>query len=248
MNFGEAIEAMKNGKRVTRKGWNGKNMYLWLLPAATVKAEWCKEPHLKTLAEENGGEVECLGSIRMKTADNKVLTGWLASQTDMLSEDWELYGEDNVDKTKVYRDVRYIGVDVGCASWGDAYVNGKREDENDPIMPCLEKDLFGYRWKILIDVTTGQILNWEKGNKANVYYKVVDNGVYRAFNEDKQEIYTSQSQFRYVPYILNINDNDGYYGYGDYLGLDIDENGFIKGWPVYEEEVEFFIDDFLSGS
>ena len=88
MTFGQAIEAMKQGKKVARKGWNGKGMYLWLLPAASVKAEWCKEPHLKTLAEQNGGEVECLGSVRMKTADGKVLTGWLASQTDMLSEDW----------------------------------------------------------------------------------------------------------------------------------------------------------------
>lgn len=88
MTFGQAIEAMKQGKKVARRGWNGKGMYLWLLPAASVKAEWCKEPHLKTLAEQNGGEVECLGSVRMKTADNKVLTGWLASQTDMLSEDW----------------------------------------------------------------------------------------------------------------------------------------------------------------
>ena len=88
MTFGMAIEAMKHGAKVARRGWNGKGMYLWLLPAAPVKAEWCKEPHLKTLAELNGGEVECLGSVRMKTADGKVLTGWLASQTDMLSEDW----------------------------------------------------------------------------------------------------------------------------------------------------------------
>jgi hypothetical protein len=88
MTFGQAIEAMKRGKKVARAGWNGKGMYLWLLPAANVKAEWCKEEHLKALAEQNGGEIECLGSIRMKTADNKVLTGWLASQTDMLSEDW----------------------------------------------------------------------------------------------------------------------------------------------------------------
>ena len=65
-------------------------MYLWLLPAANVKAEWCKEEHLKALAEQNGGEFECLASIRMKTADDKVLTGWLASQTDMLAEDWEV--------------------------------------------------------------------------------------------------------------------------------------------------------------
>lgn len=88
LSFGLAIEAMKSGKKVARKGWNGKGMYLWLLPAANVKAEWCKEEHLKALAEQNGGEFECLASIRMKTADNKVLTGWLASQTDMLADDW----------------------------------------------------------------------------------------------------------------------------------------------------------------
>jgi hypothetical protein len=88
MKFGDAIEALKAGARVARQGWNGKGMYLWLLPAASVKAEWCREPHLKEKAEANGGEIECLGSIRMFTADKKVLTGWLASQTDMLAEDW----------------------------------------------------------------------------------------------------------------------------------------------------------------
>jgi hypothetical protein len=90
LTFGDAIAALKDGKRVARKGWNGKGMYLWLLPAAIVKAEWCREPHLKEVAEDNGGEIEALGSIRMMTADKKVLTGWLASQTDMLAEDWEI--------------------------------------------------------------------------------------------------------------------------------------------------------------
>lgn len=90
LSFGQAIEALKRGQRVFRAGWNGKGMYLWLLPAATVKAEWCREAHLKAMAEANGGEIECLGSIRMMTADKKVLTGWLASQTDMLAEDWSV--------------------------------------------------------------------------------------------------------------------------------------------------------------
>jgi hypothetical protein len=89
-DFGWAIRQLKQGNRVARSGWNGKGMYLWLLPAAMVKAEWCKEPHLKALAEANGGEIMALGSIRMMTADRKVLTGWLASQTDMLADDWEL--------------------------------------------------------------------------------------------------------------------------------------------------------------
>lgn len=90
LNFGRAISALKSGRRVSRSGWNGKGMYLWLLPAAMVKAEWCREPHLKAVAEANGGEIECLGSIRMMTADKKVLTGWLASQSDVLAEDWEV--------------------------------------------------------------------------------------------------------------------------------------------------------------
>jgi hypothetical protein len=89
MTFGAALGVLESGGKVRRAGWNGKGMYLWLLPAAKVKVEWCKEPHLKKLAEDNGGEIEALASIRMLTADKKVLTGWLASQTDMLATDWE---------------------------------------------------------------------------------------------------------------------------------------------------------------
>ena len=88
LNFGDAIKALKEGKKVARKGWNGKNMYLWLKPAVTIKAEWCKDTMLKEIVDANGGEAEALGTICMKTADNKILTGWLASQTDMLCEDW----------------------------------------------------------------------------------------------------------------------------------------------------------------
>ncbi len=94
MNFGQVIEALKEGKKVTRKGWNGKGMFLWLKPAATIKSEWCKDPILKSIVDSNGGETEALGTVCMKTADNKILTGWLASQTDMLSEDWEIVSND----------------------------------------------------------------------------------------------------------------------------------------------------------
>ena len=88
MTFGFAIEALKKGLKVARRGWNGKGMYLWLKPAVTIKSDWCKDPMLKEIVDANGGEAEALGTICMKTADNKFLTGWLASQTDVLSEDW----------------------------------------------------------------------------------------------------------------------------------------------------------------
>ena len=90
MNFGQAIEALKQGKKVTRKGWNGKGMFLWLKPATELKSDFLRDPVLKQVVEDNGGTMNALGTVCMKTADNKVLTGWLASQTDMLSEDWEV--------------------------------------------------------------------------------------------------------------------------------------------------------------
>ena len=87
-NFGNAIAALKDGKKVAREGWNGKNMFLWLKPAAVIKAEWCKDPLLKELAERNGGSIPALGTICMYTAHGEVLSGWTPSQTDVLSDDW----------------------------------------------------------------------------------------------------------------------------------------------------------------
>ncbi len=89
-DFGYAIKALKAGYKVTRAGWNGKGMYLWLKPGTAIHEQYCKDPILKSIAAANGGTVEGLGTICMKTADNKVLTGWLASQTDMLAEDWKI--------------------------------------------------------------------------------------------------------------------------------------------------------------
>ena len=88
MTFGIAVEAMKRGLKVTRAGWNGKGMYLWVMPGSTIKScDTITDPHLKEIDEEEG-EIRFLGSIRMRTATGDVLTGWLASQTDILSEDW----------------------------------------------------------------------------------------------------------------------------------------------------------------
>lgn len=88
LTFGQAIEKLKQGRKVARRGWNGKGMFLWLKPAGVIKAEWCKDPMLKTIVEKNGGEIAALGTICMLTAQNEIVSGWVASQTDMLSDDW----------------------------------------------------------------------------------------------------------------------------------------------------------------
>ncbi len=89
MNFRKAIEALKRGEKVAREGWNGKGMFLFFLPAGTIPKAAIHDPKLREVLEGNGKDsFEALASIRMMTADGKILTGWLASQTDMLAEDW----------------------------------------------------------------------------------------------------------------------------------------------------------------
>ncbi|MDE6020709.1 MAG: DUF2829 domain-containing protein, partial [Ruminococcus sp.] len=79
MTFGHAIEMLKSGYRVCRKGWNGKDMFLFLAKGEDLTACIC------------GDDMPpCTDSICMQTAQNTVVIGWLASQTDMLAEDWTI--------------------------------------------------------------------------------------------------------------------------------------------------------------
>ncbi|WP_431819275.1 DUF2829 domain-containing protein (plasmid) [Bacillus thuringiensis] len=84
MKFGQAVEALKQGKRVARKGWNGKGMFLYYVPEASY-------PPLTDIAKDafNGENVPYGAYIAMKTAQGNVVP-WLASQTDVLAEDWEV--------------------------------------------------------------------------------------------------------------------------------------------------------------
>ncbi|EUB33279.1 PF11195 family protein [Klebsiella sp. AS10] len=78
LSFGLATGALKQGKKVARAGWNGKGMWLKLVPA--------------DIADKVAFEYEALDGapwIGMKTADDKFVP-WLASQTDVLAEDWQV--------------------------------------------------------------------------------------------------------------------------------------------------------------
>ena len=92
MTFGQALESLKAGKKVARAGWNGKGMWLSLSCAEVrlVEASGFWSPHNAAHAREQGGAAKVLPSITMKTATGEILMGWLASQTDMLAEDWRI--------------------------------------------------------------------------------------------------------------------------------------------------------------
>lgn len=91
MNFGQALEALKAGKKVARAGWNGKGMWLILVPGTPVAELREGTPYRDALGAER---CEILPHIDMWTVNSSgrqaMLPGWLASQSDMLSDDWSV--------------------------------------------------------------------------------------------------------------------------------------------------------------
>lgn len=83
MNFSEALDSVKLGARIARAGWNGKDMFLFLVPGSTFTVN---RPPLLGIYPE-GTKIEYHAHIDMKTAQGYVVP-WLASQADLLAEDW----------------------------------------------------------------------------------------------------------------------------------------------------------------
>lgn len=82
MNFGQALEALKKGKQAARKGWNGKEQHIEL--ATNVS-------YVNSTGEVKNVNHEQMGNKAIAfVGTSGVQLGWLASQADMLSEDWEV--------------------------------------------------------------------------------------------------------------------------------------------------------------
>lgn len=90
--FDRAINCIKNGLKVARSGWNGKGMWVALTPGSSFPKEYAKEGHAaRHRADELplvGTPIQLLPHIDMRAADGSMVIGWLASQTDLLAEDW----------------------------------------------------------------------------------------------------------------------------------------------------------------
>ena len=105
-SFGQALKSLKSGFLVTRKGWNGKGMFIFMRPAdqlpiefvakdikslpQAVKQYYAQDLKYKSEKPEEDA-VQFTSYLCMKAADGTIVNGWLASQTDMLSEDWMIF-------------------------------------------------------------------------------------------------------------------------------------------------------------
>lgn len=108
LDFGQALRYLKQGKLVQRAGWNGKDMFIFIRPEDELPVEMVVH-NVKSLpqsvknyladrfkgnytkaSDKSPFTIKFTSYLCMKAADGSIVNGWLASQTDMLSSDWQI--------------------------------------------------------------------------------------------------------------------------------------------------------------
>lgn len=135
-----------------------------------------------------------------------------------------------IEKKKV--NAKYISLSAHVRYWVDSTVNGV-EDEEGRLIPFR----IGDNWCPYIDIDTGIIKDWPIGTTAEIHYKVVDECSYNVIGEDKAVISSVYNE--YVPSFLSPKEN----GYGDYIIMDIDEEGLIQDWDISPEDIQSVLED-----
>lgn len=95
MTFGEAVEALKQGKLVAREGWNGKGMFVFRQVPADIGADII--PKMQSLPDaakaefaKRGGSIHYSNQLALVKPDNSI-NGWAPSTADSLADDWQLF-------------------------------------------------------------------------------------------------------------------------------------------------------------
>jgi hypothetical protein len=124
-------------------------------------------------------------------------------------------------------DIKTLSVEAGVRYWQDATVNGT-EDTDGTLIPCRDGEL----WKPVIDIESGIITNWIKGNTASIHY-VCDSGSYHLLDAEGNRVKSIEND--YVPDIMCPVGG----GYGDYIIMNVDSDGKIDRWhPIINDFFE----------
>lgn len=118
----------------------------------------------------------------------------------------------------------FIGVSAAVRYWEDTTVNGV-DDVDGSLIP----DRYGDNWMPVIRLEDGAVQEWPKGTTAEVHYKVCDAGEYWLLDADKNRI--AKWGGYYVPDDFLCHGDDGY---GDYIIMNINADGFVEGWKTPE--------------
>jgi hypothetical protein len=126
-------------------------------------------------------------------------------------------------------EIKTLSVRAKVRYWEDATVNGK-EDIDGRRIPCRKGD----NWCPVIEIDTGIIRNWSKGLRAEIHYKVSDEGVYELKDADGETIAEMEG---YVPDMMSPEEE----GFGDYIIMVVNENGQIANRQPNVDD--FFVKD-----
>lgn len=126
-------------------------------------------------------------------------------------------------------ELKFIQVQAKVRYWEDGEIN--EVSDEDGKMPCRDGD----NWSPKIEIDTGKIVNWAQGINASVHYKVCDCCFVELIDAEGNVFFDSDG---YVPGFLAIED----YGYGDYIIMNINEDGIIKGWNFTKHNLELLME------
>ena len=139
--------------------------------------------------------------------------------------------------------MRLFKVKAGVRYFEDGNVNGEEDISYEemkagkkPKIPCVQMIGKEWVWCIDIDADTGLILNWKKGNTADVHYKVCDCCEVDVIVDGNKIFDNEEACCGYVPECLCPSGE----GWGDYMIMHIDENGQIADWNI--KKVNRYID------
>ena len=143
---------------------------------------------------------------------------------------------------KVRAGVRYPEDSAFIEVENERKVNYISDDEENPKMPFMEVeyDKYGHKkfyWTPIIDLENGVIINWPKGVKVHVFYKVCDDFECTVYDEYDNEVLHYEG---YVPDFMAIEEE----GYGDYIDMIIDENGCIQDWNITSSDIRQLMEDY----
>ena len=143
---------------------------------------------------------------------------------------------------KVRAGVRYPEDSEFIEAENDRKVNYISDDEENPKMPFMEVeyDKYGHKkfyWTPTIDLENGVIVNWPKGVKVHVFYKVCDDFECTVYDKYDNEVLHYEG---YVPDFMSIEEE----GYGDYIDMIIDENGCIQKWNITSSDIQSLMEDY----
>jgi hypothetical protein len=128
-----------------------------------------------------------------------------------------------------FKNAKYLLINTDPRYWEDSTLDGVKDDNLNPKMPCIE-DVEGRKiWKPKIDIAEGRILDWI-GVEADICYKICDAGHYELLDENNVVIANADDWEggSYVPTILDCSEEKD--SFGDYIQMSVDSAGKIKNW------------------